>query len=159
MLHILCGKMASGKSTLAQKLTREHDAVLITEDVWLDELYGSEIETFEYYIKYTRRLRTILFDHVQALLRQNIVVVLDFSANTVRQREWFKKLFEQAGTTHTLHYIVASDELCKKQLKKRSQNLPEGKKFTTEAEFDRVTQYFEEPLEEEGFDIKRYKRE
>lgn len=31
-LHFLCGKIASGKSTLAQQLVREQQAVLLSED-------------------------------------------------------------------------------------------------------------------------------
>ena len=159
MLHILCGKMASGKSTLSQKLKVEHNAILISEDIWLAELYGDEINNFEDYIKYTRRLREVLFGHIQDLLQKDFSVVLDFSANTIKQREWFRKLFETANVGHTLHYIVASDELCKRQLQKRSEALPKGAKFTTDEEFDMITKYFEEPLEEEGFNLKRYEHE
>lgn len=48
--------------------------------------------------------------------------------------------------------------LCKKQLQQRSKGLPKGSKFTTEEEFDLITKYFEEPLSEEGFHIKRYEK-
>ncbi|CAA6828525.1 MAG: ATP-binding protein [uncultured Sulfurovum sp.] len=158
MLHILCGKMASGKTTLSKKLRDEHDAILISEDIWLAKLYGEEISSFEDYIKYTKRLRETLFEHVIELLDKEIDVVLDFSANTVRQRAWFRKIFEMAGVEHTLHYIVASDALCKKQLKQRSKGLPKGSKFITEEEFDMITQYFEEPLDVEGFNINRVEK-
>ena len=158
MLHILCGKMASGKTTLSKILRDEHDAVLISEDIWLAKLYGEEISCFEDYIKYTKRLRETLFEHVIELLGKEIDVVLDFSANTVRQRVWFRKIFEMAGVEHALHYIVASDALCKKQLQQRSKGLPKGSKFTTEEEFDMITQYFEEPLDEEGFNINRIEK-
>lgn len=158
MLHILCGKMASGKTTLSKKLRDEHGAILISEDVWLSKLYGNEIENFEDYIRYTRRLRDTLSEHIQDLLKKDLDVVLDFSANTVRQRVWFKELFETAVVEHTLHYIVASDELCKRQLKKRSNHLPKGAKFTTDEEFDMITKYFEAPSVEEGFSVKRIER-
>jgi predicted kinase len=148
--------MASGKTTLSKKLRDEHGAILISEDVWLSKLYDDEIENFEDYIKYTRRLRGTLTEHIQALLNKELEVVLDFSANTIRQRAWFRELFETVGVEHTLHYVVASDELCKKQLKERSKHLPKGAKFTTDEEFEMVTQYFEEPLAEEGFNVKRY---
>ncbi len=38
-LHFLCGKIASGKSTLAQQLVRGQQAVLLSEDTWLAALY------------------------------------------------------------------------------------------------------------------------
>ncbi|EKT0591735.1 ATP-binding protein [Morganella morganii] len=39
-LHFLCGKIASGKSTLAQQLVRGQQAVLLSEDTWLAEQAG-----------------------------------------------------------------------------------------------------------------------
>ena len=156
MLHILCGKMASGKSTLSKKLRDEHNAILISEDTWLEKLYGEEIKVFEDYLKYSKRLKSILFTHIQELLLSDTSVVLDFPANTPTQRAWFRNIFESAKVEHTLHYLDVSDEICKLQLKKRSRDLPEGSKFTTEAEFDMITQYFKAPMDDEKFVIKRY---
>lgn len=42
-LHFLCGKIASGKSTLAQQLVRGQQAVLLSEDTWLAVLYPGQI--------------------------------------------------------------------------------------------------------------------
>ena len=155
-MHILCGKMASGKSTLSKKLRDEHNAILISEDIWLEKLYGEEIKIFEDYLKYSKRLKSILFTHIQELLLSDISVVLDFPANTPTQRTWFRKIFESAKVEHTLHYIDISDEICKQQLKKRSSTLPKGSKFTTEEEFDMITKYFKVPMDDENFVIKRY---
>ena len=38
-LHLLCGKIASGKSTLANTLAAEHAAIVLSEDHWLAQLY------------------------------------------------------------------------------------------------------------------------
>lgn len=46
-LHILCGKIASGKSTLAARLSAKPNTVLITEDEWLDALFSEELQTRE----------------------------------------------------------------------------------------------------------------
>ena len=55
-----------------------------------------------------------------------------------------------------LHYIRASDELCKGYLRLRNDERPEGSKVTTEAEFDAITKYFVPPDSAEGFEIKEY---
>ncbi|MEL7036373.1 MAG: ATP-binding protein [Cyanobacteria bacterium J06592_8] len=158
-LHFFCGKMASGKSTLARTLAQEKNTVLISEDLWLSQLYSEEIKEFSDYLKYSSRLKAVLSPHIQDLLRQGISIVLDFPGNTPSQRNWFRSIFEAVEANHILHSIVASDELCKRQLKIRSQNLPEGSAFTTEKEFEAITQYFQPPTPEEGFNIKIYKRE
>ncbi len=158
ILHFFCGKMASGKSTLARTLAQESNAVLLSEDVWLSQLYSEEINDFGDYLKYSSRLKAILLPHIQNLLLQDISVILDFPGNTPSQRHWFRSIFESVGANHLLHYIVASDELCQQQLKIRSQELPSGSAFTTEAEFNMITQYFQPPTSEEGFKIKVYQK-
>jgi len=87
-------------------------------------------------------------------------VILDFPANTKKQRAWFRQLIETSGSDHELHFIVASDELCKRQLKQRSQELglPPGTKWTTEADFDEITAYFDPPAADEHFNVIRHER-
>ena len=57
-----------------------------------------------------------------------------------------------------LHYIDISDEVCKRQLRRRSEGLPAGTVWTTDAEFDAVTAYFESPAPDERFNIVRHER-
>jgi len=155
-LHFFCGKMAAGKSTLARKIAAKTNAVLISEDVWLSTLYPAEINNFNDYLTYSARLKAIVLPHVQTLLRQGLSVVLDFPGNTPKQRAWFRSIFEPAIANHVLHSIEVSDERCKQQLRKRNQGKSEGAAFTTEAEFDAITQYFQPPTTAEGFNLKTY---
>ena len=158
-LHFFCGKMASGKSTLAGILAQENNAVLLSEDVWLSKLYSEEIKDFSDYLKYSSRLKAILSPHIQNLLLQGVSIVLDFPGNTPSQRNWFRSIFESVEADHLLHYVVASNELCKQQLRIRSQGQPEGSALTTEEEFEAITKYFQPPTPEEGFKIKTYSAE
>jgi hypothetical protein len=66
--------------------------------------------------------------------------------------------FEASGADHELHFIDASDDVCKRQLKERSKGLPAGTAWTTDAEFDAITAYFEPPSIEEHFNIIRHER-
>ena len=157
-LHFFCGKMAAGKSTLAEKLATENNAILLIEDMWLAGLYPDEITDIPGYIKYASRLHDVLADHIIAILKHKVSVVLDFPANTVNQRNWFRKLYESAGVTHTLHYVDVGDDVCKKQLEQRSKNKPAGSAFTTAEEFDYITKYFQPPSTAEGFNVTTYER-
>jgi len=152
----MCGKMASGKSTLAASLSRDNNAILIVEDEWLSKLYPEEIKTINDYIKYSFRLQTIIESHVILLLKQGLSVVLDFPANTINQRKWLRSIFEKAKAEHIVHYVEASNEKCKEQLKKRNENNPEQIAFTSEQEFDNINQYFQAPSKIEGFNIIRH---
>lgn len=151
--------MASGKSTLSKSLANENNAILMAEDVWLSQLYPEEINDFNDYIKYSRRLKSILTQHIQDILIQGTSIVLDFPGNTPSQRNWFRSIFESVEANHLLHYIIASDELCKQQLIIRNKDKPEGAAFTTEAEFEAITEYFQPPTPEEKFNIKTYRKD
>src|SRR5271157_5120421 len=85
-LFLLCGKIAAGKSTLATKLATAPGTILISEDQWLARLYRPELTTFADYIQYSARLREAIGPHVEDLLRKGTSVVLDFPANTLKQR-------------------------------------------------------------------------
>lgn len=156
-LIFLCGKMAAGKSTLSKALAERDDAVLLVMDDLLEKLY-EEIVDIASFVRCSTRIREALAPHICALLSRGVSVVLDFPGNTRNQRAWFRQLCEQAGVEHELHFIDASDELCKRQLKERSQGLPAGSRWTTDAEFDSITAYFEPPAADEQFNVIHHER-
>ena len=157
-LLFLCGKMAAGKSTLAAELARTEGAVLLVQDEFLERLFPGEIVDIPTFVKYSARLREALAPHILALLARGASVVLDFPANTRSQRTWFRELFERADVPHELHFVDASDELCKRQLRARSRSRPAGSAFTSDAEFEAITAYFQAPSREEGFNVIRHAR-
>jgi predicted kinase len=158
ILYFFCGKMAAGKSTLAKELAVATDSILLVEDEFLGTLFPGEIHDIQDYIRYSARVKDALIGMIVSWLRRGVSVVLDFPGNTRNQRKWFRTICERAGAAHELHYIDAADELCKAQLKQRSAALPDGAAFTSDAEFEAVTRYFQPPEEDEGFVVIRHAR-
>jgi predicted kinase len=152
-LIFLYGKMAAGKSTLARELAGREHAILLVQDQFLDSLYPGEITDIPGFVKCSARLRHALQPHVCALLAMGVSVVLDFPGNTKAQRVWFRGIFERANVEHELHFVDAPDALCKSQLKDRSRDLPPDAPWTTDAEFEAITVYFQPPSEDEGFNV------
>jgi predicted kinase len=157
-LLFFSGKMAAGKSTLSKTLAEREDAVLLEQDQLVERLFPGEIVDIPSYVKYSSRLQDALTPLICSLLSRGVSVVMDFPGNTRNQRAWFRRLFEQAAAEHELHFIDASDELCKRQLRQRSQGLPEGTKWTTDADFELITAYFQPPAADEGFNVIRHER-
>jgi predicted kinase len=157
-LMFFCGKMAAGKSTLARDLAQREHAVLLVQDELLDRLFPGEITDIPRFVTYSARLRNAIGPHVSDLLSKGISVVLDFPGNTRTHRAWFRELFERANAEHELHFIDASDALCKRQLEERSRGLPAGTPWTTAAEFEAITVYFLPPSENERFNVVRHER-
>lgn len=152
-LHFFCGKAGAGKSTLAARLARAENAILLSEDIWLQRLFGEEMKSFDDYLRTSRKLRSAMAPLVVDLLAAGQPVVLDFQANTRAGRAWFRSLFEQAQARHLLHFVDTPDALCLQQIAKRNLERPEGSHQLSEADFLYVSSFFEAPEATEGFDI------
>lgn len=153
MLHMLCGKIAAGKSTLAARLAQGDQTVLISEDTWLSGLYGDQMTTGADYERCATRLRGVMGPHVIALLRAGVSVVLDYPANTRDSRRWMRGLVDTAGADHCLHLLMPSDATCLERL--RARNATGAHPFVvTEAQFHRFARFFEPPSPEEGLVIR-----
>ena len=153
VLTFFCGKMGAGKSTKSHLVAQEKNSVLLSEDEWLESLYPNSISSLEDYIKYSNQLKPQMKKLVQNILIVGTDVVMDFPANTVFQREWFKSIFSEIDASHELIYLDVSNEICLKQIAKRRLDHPERALTDTKAMFEQVTKYFVEPCSEEGLNI------
>ena len=151
-LHLLCGKIASGKSTLAGTLSTEHAAMRISEDQWLAQLYPGDILSVADYLRCAQRIRAVVGPLVVGLLASGVTVVLDFPANTLANRQWLLGLAQAAGVPHRLHYLELDDDTCRARLHARNAH-GEHDFAATDAEFDLITRHFCVPSEEEGLVI------
>ena len=149
-LHLLCGKIAAGKSTMAAKLAEPAGTVLIAEDDWLAALFSEEMSTGKDYMRCSSKLRAIMAPHIASLLNAGLSVVLDFQANTVESRRWMRSVLDQTDADHRFHVLMPPDEVCLERL--RARNASGRHPFTvTEEQFHRFAKYFEPPTPDEGF--------
>jgi predicted kinase len=151
-LYLLCGKIAAGKSTLANRLAARPATVLISEDHWNSSLFLDELKTIEDYGRYSKRLRNAMGPHVVALLKAGMSVVLDFPANTLTSRGWMRRIIEDANAAHELHFLDIPDETCKRRLGKR--NAAGQHPFhVSDSDYEIFTRYFVPPASDEGFNV------
>lgn len=151
-LHLVCGKIAAGKSTLCGRLAAAPGTVLIEQDRWLKALYGDEMKEVADYLRVVPKLSAAIGPHVTDLLKAGVDVVLDFPANTARMRAWMKGLADAAGAPHVLHLIDVPDEVCRDRLRRRN---AEGRHdfAASDAQFDEISAYFQPPAAEEGLNV------
>ena len=155
VLTFFCGKMGAGKSTKSCEIAQDRNAVLLSEDDWLESLYPNKIGSLKDYIEFSNQLKPQIKRLVQAILVTGTDVVMDFPANTISQREWFRSIFSEIDAPHKLVYIDLSNENCLKRIEKRRIQQPERAATDTEEMFEAVTRYFIEPQTEEKFNIIR----
>lgn len=154
-LVFFSGKMGAGKSTKSKEIALERNAVLLSEDEWLESIYPDKISSLDDYIKYSSRLKPQIKKLVQSILVAGTDVVMDFPANTTSQREWFREIFTEVNAPHNLVFIDVPNEVCLKQIEKRRIAQPERVATDTVGMFEKVTKYFVEPMPGEGFSITR----
>jgi predicted kinase len=151
-LYLLCGKIAAGKSTLARRLASRPGILLIGMDHWMSTLFPVENRTIEDFTRLSARLRDAMGPHVIDILRQDLSVVLDFPANTVRWRSWMRSLIDQANVVHELHFLDVSDAICKARLRRR--NIGGDHPYQVdESTYDLFMSYFAPPAADEGFNV------
>jgi predicted kinase len=155
-LHFFCGKAGAGKSTRATAIAESHRAILLSEDIWLSRLYGDQIKVFDDYIRFSRKLNTVVTPLVIDLLTAGQSVVMDFQANTRQRRAWFRSMFEAAHAEHLMHFLQTPDNVCLARIATRNQELPEGASRLSEADYWHVSSYFQPPEESEGLHIQTY---
>ncbi len=155
VLHLLCGKIGAGKSTLAHTLADAPGSLLVSEDHWLARLYPGEQNSLEDYVRNAGRLRAAMEAHLVALLRAGMSLVLDFPANTPASRAWMRGLAEAAGCAHRLHWLDVPDAICLARLRQRN---AEGRhEFTvSDEEFAHFTRRFVPPGADEGLTVVRH---
>jgi predicted kinase len=151
-LHLVCGKIASGKSTLCAALAKEPGTVLIGQDQWLSRLYPDELRSIPDMIKYSARLRHAMGGHIADLLRSGLSVVLDFPANRTEWRRWMLDVAKDGAAPHVLHYLDQPDEVCRERL--RGRNAGGAHEYVvSDAEFEIIISRFQPPEEAEGLNV------
>ena len=151
VLHMLCGKVAAGKSTLSRQLATPR-TIVIAQDHWMSKLYKEEVQSVADYVRLVPRLCNAIGPHVADILRAGLCVVMDWPANTIAGRAWMRGIFELAGASHKLHFLDVPDEVCLARLQNRN---AEGRHEynVSRGEFEELSSYFQPPTQAEGFDI------
>jgi len=152
-LYFFSGKMGAGKSTKAKEIEQTENAVLLSEDEWLEKLYPKQIYNFDDYLNYSKLIKPLLKEHIQRILKVGSNVVLDFPGNTTIQRKWLLSIASEINANHKLIFLNINDDQCLKRINKRRNEEPAREQFDTKETFEYVSSFFEPPKFSEGLNI------
>ena len=117
-IYLICGKICCGKTTYAQKLCKENNAVLLSVDEITLALFGQNCgDKHDEYVENTEKY---LLNKSLELLKNNINVVLDWGFWTKAERDSAKDFYKSRNIECELHYIDISDKTWKSRLNKRN---------------------------------------
>lgn len=123
-LIILCGKICSGKSTYAKKLSEEGNYVVLSSDelmIPLEKyLCGDYDDALAVFIDFFRRKAV-------EIVRAGAGVIFDFGAWTRADREKVKRFFSENCISYEMHYLKVSDKVWDQHIRSRNQAVKDGK--------------------------------
>lgn len=117
-VFLICGKICCGKTTYAQKICNESNAVLLSVDEITLALFGQHCG--DKHDEYVERAEKYLLNKSMEFISKDVNVILDWGFWTKAERELAKGFYKSRNIECELHYIDISDEVWKSRLHKRN---------------------------------------
>ncbi len=141
-LHLLCGFIGSGKTTFATKLEQDIPAVRFSPDEWIVKLYGSNPPATEFQ-GYYNCVADLIWQNTFRLLSLGLDVVLDFGFWSRASRDEARTKATEAGASCKLYFLDCPEEIMRRRVLKRTEEMPEGTLWINAAAFDLLRKRFE----------------
>lgn len=144
---LIGGKLCCGKTTYAEKLIAEHNAVLLSCDELMLSLFGGQ--TGEKHDETVAKVKQYLLAKSLEIINAGASVILDWGFWTKAERDFTKEYYRKNGVDFEFYYIEVSDEIWRNRIQKRNASVLAG---DTGAYFvdENLTAKFEKVFETPG---------
>ena len=145
-----CGRICCGKSTYAQKLCKERNAVILSIDEMTLALFPEGAG--EMHDTYVFRAERYLLALSLQILRSGTDVILDWGLWTRAQRKRLRAFYTEHGIENEIHYLRISPEEWERRIRKRNAQQEKEESsayYVDEGLLRKVESLFEEPAETE----------
>ena len=145
-----CGRICCGKTTYAQKLREERNAVILSIDELMLTLFPEGAG--EMHDTYALRTEQYLLSLSLQILGTGTDVILDWGLWTKAQRDRLRAFYAENGFESEIHYLQVSREEWERRIRKRNgtqKTENPSAYFVDEGLLRKVESLFEEPSESE----------
>ena len=118
---LICGKICSGKSTYAQQLRIQNNAVLLSTDEITLAIFGQHCG--DKHDDYVERTQNYLFNKSLELIEVGINVILDWGFWMKEERDYAREFYNSRNIECEFHYIDISVETWQARLQKRNSEI------------------------------------
>ena len=148
---LICGMIGSGKTTYANKLAKQLNAVTITQDELMYGLFGTELyhKDLEQYYKYATWVEEYVKNKSGEAARAGAVVICDNGFWSIQQRNDWRKFYADIGVTCELHYMDTAEEQRLKNIQKRNDAITRKECNETFMQEKDIHHYFDVPSDGE----------
>jgi len=149
-VHLLCGRIGSGKTTFAKKIEKGIPAVRFTHDEWSARLFGS-CPPEELYRKCFDQLEGLMWETAEAVLRAGVDVIIDFGFWTRESRDKARDRAAAAGAVAKFYFLSCPRQLALERTLRRSENPPPDSLWIDRNAFEKLDALFEPMQDDEEF--------
>lgn len=143
---LTCGKVCSGKTTLAKKLKAERNAVILSCDELMLSLFDEQLG--EKHNETVRKSEEYLLKKSLEILECGIDVILDWGFWTKSERQQVRDFYNSHGFDIEWHFVNVSDEQQKRNILKRNSQRDENTYFISDEMAEKFNSVFENPDED-----------
>lgn len=147
-VHLLCGKVGSGKTTYARRL-ESNGAMRFSVDEWMLRLYGPHMPRREFDARLSLCMDLIL-GLAERLATLGVPAVVDAGFWRREQRDQTRARLEAAGVSYCFHYFEVPDAELWRRLEQRNQKLVAGTFEISREMFELFGGWFEPPGPDEA---------
>lgn len=147
---MICGKIASGKTTYARRLKKDSKAVLLSCDEIAFALFDGDMGAN--HDGCTERIRSYLLEKSLEIVQAGCDVILDWGFWTKSYRDKVREFYSERSIATELHYIEITAETHRKNIEKRNNSVKEkGERsyYVDEGLYKKAQALFEAPKENE----------
>ena len=152
---LICGKIGSGKTTYANKLAKQLNAVNISQDELMLGLFGAELyyDEPEKYEKYCSRVEDYVKRKAGEAAKAGAVAICENGFWSRAEREELRKFYSDMKVECELHYIDTSEEQRLQNIYSRNKEIQQGKShfYLTD---DKDTHHFFEIPDDREIDVR-----
>ncbi len=149
-VSLICGKICSGKSTLAKELREKNGGVILSVDELMQKLFPAGAG--DKHDELSGKVKAYLYGKADELLMAGIDVILDWGFWSRRERSYVTEHFKERGAEVCWHFTNIDDETHLKFINGRNKKILAGEStdyFVDEGLFAKAQFLFHEPTEEE----------
>jgi predicted kinase len=151
MIHLICGKICSGKTWYARELAcREHGVILSTDELTWDLTNNEQGPGYD---AFARRCNRYLRKKAGQIAATGCSVILDWGFWTKSDRREISEYFANLGLSVCWHYMDVPEDVWQENIRRRNGRIQKGQGgsdfFVDEGLKNKVLTLFEIPEREE----------